>query len=102
MGDDPFSPSRVVLWADQYPEEIFLSLKSLKSLPSEPESERCKKSYWILETAYETASELLGLFDNPGGKKRSPGNPSNTDQDLLRSMLVFAGAGLDAAIKQAI
>jgi hypothetical protein len=71
-------------------------------LPSEPDSDACKKSYWILGAAHQTASELLDLFDKPGGQKRVPGNPSNTDQDLLRSMLIFAGAGLDAAIKQLI
>ena len=79
-----------------------MSLSSLVDLPAEPESEACKKSYWILGAAHQTASELLDLFDNPGGQKREPGNPSNTDQDLLRSMLIFAGAGLDAAIKQLI
>jgi hypothetical protein len=79
-----------------------MSLASLMDLPSEPDSDACKKSYWILGAAHQTASELLDLFDKPGGQKRVPGNPSNTDQDLLRSMLIFAGAGLDAAIKQLI
>ncbi len=79
-----------------------MSLQSLVDLPPEPLLDVCKKSYWILNAARETASELLDLFDHPGGQKREPGNPSNTDQDLLRSMLIFAGAGLDAAIKQLI
>jgi hypothetical protein len=68
----------------------------------EPKSRFCKKSYWILNAARDTASELLLLFDEPNGQPRGPGVPSNADQDLLRSMLIFAGAGLDASIKQLI
>jgi hypothetical protein len=79
-----------------------MSQPDLVEVPSEPALKVCRKSYWILNAARQTASELLYLFDNPGGEKRGPGNPSNIDQDLLRSMLIFAGAGLDAAIKQVI
>jgi hypothetical protein len=69
---------------------------------AEPTSEACKKSYYILDAAREAAAELLHLFDFPEGRKRGAGNPSNAAQDLLRAMLVFAGAGLDAALKQLI
>ena len=79
-----------------------MSQITLVDVPSEPVVEACRKSYWILNAARQTASELLHLFDYPGGAKRGPGNPSNTDQDLLRSMLIFAGAGFDASIKQVI
>lgn len=43
---------------------------------------------------------LLDVFDKPAGKLRTPGNPSDTEQDLLRAMLLFAGAGLDSTVKQ--
>jgi hypothetical protein len=41
------------------------------------------------------------LFDNKT-KGRGRGAPTNEEQDLLRAMVVFAGAGLDATLKRIV
>ena len=79
-----------------------MSVSSLIPVPSKPTSQVCLDSYWILKAAHETSSDLLALFDKPQGGTRPAGKPGNTDQDLLRSMLIFAGAGLDASMKRLI
>jgi hypothetical protein len=48
-----------------------MSLSSLVDLPAEPESETCKKSYWILGAAHQTASELLDLSTIQGAKSEN-------------------------------
>jgi len=76
--------------------------KDLGTLPVEPQSDECRKGYLIFKAAFETACELLSLYDNPGGKARGQGAPSDAEQDVLRAMLVFAAAGLDSMVKQLI
>jgi hypothetical protein len=74
----------------------------LIALPGTKYKPQLKKSFDILQAAHWTVSDLLALFDNPSGQPRGAGKPSNTEQDLLRSMLIFAGAGLDSSIKKMI
>ena len=54
------------------------------------------RSWDILKRAHESAASLLASFS----EERDPGAPSDTEQDLLRAMIVFAAAGLDAMLKQ--
>ncbi len=75
---------------------------SLLQLPTEPSSNELKKAFRILQAAHETAKDLLSTFDSPAGQPRLPGIPSVKEQDLLRAMLIFTGAGLDSSLKQLI
>lgn len=72
---------------------------ALIALPAEPSSEPLKKPYRILKAAHDTAKDLLSTFDRPAGSARAPGPPTAKEQDLLRSTLIFAGAGLDSSLK---
>lgn len=55
----------------------------------------------IVDYARETVETFYKLFDDLA-KKRGRGTTSNVEQDLLRAMVVFAGAGLDALLKQIV
>ncbi|MEX2393197.1 MAG: hypothetical protein WD826_01835 [Actinomycetota bacterium] len=57
-----------------------------------------------LTLAHESASEALRAMNNIRAERRADmrGHPTDQDQDLLRAMLVFACAGVDAAIKALI
>ena len=44
---------------------------------------------------------MLAAFDSRPGAGKA-GRPKDVDQDLLRAMVVFAGAGLDSALKQLV
>ncbi len=61
------------------------------------------KAKLILEHAHETSASLLKTFDRDrrrrGGHK---GGTTDEEQDILRSMLVLAAAGLDSMTKQVI
>jgi hypothetical protein len=72
---------------------------TLIALPSEPSSDALKKPYRIVKAAHDTAKDLLSTFDRPAGNARAQGPPTAKEQDLLRSMLIFAGAGLDSSLK---
>lgn len=80
---------------------------SLPSVPPQPTHEATHKAYSILKYAHDTAESLLKAFDvvraerSPSGKP-TPGTPTDEEQDLLRAMVVFAGAGLDSMTKQLI
>jgi hypothetical protein len=65
-----------------------------------PTDARLRKSATILASCSRTVTSLLETFDAPGGKPRTKGSPKDTEQDVLRAMLLFAGAGLDSTIKQ--
>lgn len=71
------------------------SIRKYAGKDNTPETSKAKS---ILEYAHVTASSLLEAFH---GSLDGPGAPTDEKQDLLRSMLVFAGAGLDSSIKQA-
>lgn len=55
------------------------------------------KAKWIVEYAHDTTSSLLSAFQ---AQRTGAGAPTHEQQDLLRAMLVFAGAGLDSSVKQ--
>jgi hypothetical protein len=63
----------------------------------------CERAVLILETAHESAGALLSAYDLARQQRGRPrGMTTDAEQDLLRSMLVMAGAGLDATVKQLI
>ncbi|MGO9906908.1 MAG: hypothetical protein ACLP4R_29940 [Solirubrobacteraceae bacterium] len=66
--------------------------------PSAPELQR---AHQIVVYAHESAASLLEGF-NSLGKARGAGAPSDEQQDLLRAMLLFSGAGLDACAQQIV
>ena len=68
---------------------------------SAPAAPQLQRSYKIVVYAHETAASLLAGF-NSLGLARGSGAPSDEQQDLLRAMLVFAGAGLDACAQQIV
>ena len=74
----------------------------IRTVAFQPTHDSMLNSASILSNCRRTLVAFLNTFDNPGGKPRGPGSPTDADQDLLRAMLVFAGAGLDAVLKQII
>jgi hypothetical protein len=68
-------------------------------IPGQPQASELQKAYLIVKYAHETAESLLDGFN---GLRRGPGNPTDEQQDLLRAMLLFASAGLDACAKRVI
>lgn len=71
--------------------------------PTPPKTEATQKSYFILKYAHDTAESLLEAFGTVR-RARSAGRGASRDeeQDLLRAMVVFAGAGIDSMTKQLI
>lgn len=67
--------------------------------PAEPHSELLRRSHRVLSYAHESAKHLLNVYDELQ-KRRHGGAPTTEEQDLLRAMVVMAGAGLDATLKQ--
>jgi hypothetical protein len=66
-------------------------------LPDEPQQPETKQAYKILASAHASSSSFLDAFD-----AAASGEETDTQQDLLRAMLVFASAGLDSMAKQLI
>lgn len=65
-----------------------------------PSDERLLDAVKVLNAAADTATSFLTAFDTLREGKR--GAPTDAEQDLLRAMLVFASAGLDACVKQLV
>lgn len=76
-------------------------MSSFKHKPAEPDDERCVRAYTILENAHLSATSFLKTFEASRGGKQA-GTTTDAEQDLLRAVLVFASAGLDAMLKQLI
>jgi hypothetical protein len=70
-------------------------------IPKSPKSDAAQISYLILKYAHDTAESLLEAY-NTVVKGRGRGAPTHEEQDLLRAMVVFAGAGIDAMTKRLI
>lgn len=77
-----------------------LKLPGLNVNSTRPE---CARAMQILLVAHESADALLIAYDLTRGERGRPrGMTTDKEQDLLRSMLVMAAGGLDAATKQLI
>jgi len=63
----------------------------------------CEDAMLILKYAHLSSSSLLKSFERSRKERGNPrGTTTDEEQDLLRAMLVMAGAGLDAMAKQLI
>ena len=70
--------------------------------PASPASDAARNAYTILCSAHNAASSFLDIFEATRKTRKAKGTPTDEEQDLLRAMLVFAGAGLDSMIKQLV
>jgi hypothetical protein len=83
-----------------------VSAENLRALAVISERDETSRAAAYLRSAHESASFVFGAMcqlrnqRRQGGERR--GTTSDQDQDLLRAMLVFACAGLDAAMKALI
>jgi hypothetical protein len=75
----------------------------LRRFPRSSRSGPCEKAELIAETAHAAADALLGAYELTRLQRGRPrGMTTDNEQDLLRSMLVMAAAGVDATVKQLV
>jgi hypothetical protein len=80
-----------------------VSKEKINPLPLCAESRHTENAHLIMQHAHAAVTALLAAFDASRTKRRaSGGSTTHAEQDLLRAMLVFAGAGTDAALKRLI
>ena len=86
--------------------EIRTAIKELQvglsGYPAKPTATECAASYQVLQYTHDTTDSLLDAFQSLRKLRNAVGTPTDEEQDLLRAMLVFASAGLDAVAKQLI
>ena len=70
--------------------------------PNAPAADAARNAFTILRSAHAAASSFLDIFEGTRQTRQAKGTPTDEEQDLLRAMLVFAGAGLDSMIKQLV
>src|SRR4051794_20034668 len=75
--------------------------KNIRKQGDAPAAPELDKAHQILTYAHGSAKSLLTAF-NSLSKQRGRGGPSYEQQDLLRAMLLFAGAGVDACAQQVV
>jgi hypothetical protein len=75
---------------------------SLSEVGPKPSNKQCENAYLILCNAHDASSSFLEIFNNVRTTRKAKGTPTDEEQDLLRAMLTFAGAGLDSMVKQLI
>lgn len=73
-----------------------------QNYPVKPKGSECDASYTILRNSHDASSSFLDIFEKTRKARKAKGAPTDEEQDLLRAMLAFACAGLDAMIKQLI
>jgi len=76
-------------------------MTTIRSPGRPPVASELQRAHKIVVYAHGTAGSLLAGY-NSLGQARGRGAPSDEQQDLLRAMLVFAGAGLDACAQQIV
>jgi hypothetical protein len=74
---------------------------TIRSQGKAPKAPDLQRAFQITTYAHGSAKSLLAGY-NSLGKSRGPGAPSHEQQDLLRAMLLFAGAGLDSCAQQVV
>ena len=70
--------------------------------PNPPAADAVRNAFTILCSAHAAASSFLDIFEATRETREAKGASTDEEQDLLRAMLVFAGAGLDSMIKQLV
>ena len=75
----------------------------LATFPRTCSARACDKAILIAYTAHGAADALLAAYEVMRHQRGRPrGMTTDSEQDLLRSMLVMAAAGLDATVKQLV
>jgi hypothetical protein len=75
----------------------------LATFPRTCNARACDKAILIAYTAHGAADALLTAYEVMRHQRGRPrGMTTDSEQDLLRSMLVMAAAGLDATVKQLV
>ncbi len=67
-----------------------------------PENATVDHALTVLASCEKTVGSFLKSFDQEESGGRGRGTTSDIEQDLLRALLIFAAAGLDAVVKQLI
>lgn len=75
--------------------------KPVAKHPAAPASDKLISTYQLLCGGIDSVNSLALLYDKATAK-RGPGAPTHEEQDLLRSMVVMAGATLDATTKRMV
>lgn len=75
--------------------------RNIRKQGAAPQAEELEKAHQILAFAHASAESLLTAY-NSLSEERGRGGPSYQQQDQLRAMLLFAGAGLDACAQQIV
>jgi hypothetical protein len=70
--------------------------------PAQPQRDACQDAYVILCNAHDAVRSFLDTFEAVRKTRNAKGMPTDEEQDLLRAMVLFAGAGLDSMVKQLI
>jgi hypothetical protein len=79
----------------------------LEAPPPSVQTDEASKAHSILQYAHDSATSLIAEFcasiqARAQERRTAAGAPTDEQMDLLRAMLVFAGAGIDAMLKQLI
>jgi len=75
---------------------------SLFAHPTLPLRETCLDAHVILCNANDAVRSFHDTFETVRKTRNAKGMPTDEEQDLLRAMVLFAGAGLDSMVKQLI
>lgn len=75
---------------------------ALFSHPAQPQRDPCQDAYVILCNAHDAVRSFLDTFETVRKTRSAKGMSTDEEQDLLRAMVLFAGAGLDSMVKQLI
>ena len=70
--------------------------------PPQPQRDACQDTHVILCNAHDAVRSFLDTFEAVRKTRNAKGMPTDEEQDLLRAMVLFAGAGLDSMVKQLI
>jgi hypothetical protein len=70
--------------------------------PPLPKRDACQDAHVILCNAHDAVRSFLDTFEAVRKTRNAKGMPTDEEQDLLRAMVLFAGAGLDSMAKQLI
>lgn len=70
--------------------------------PRQPQREGSQDAHVILCNACDAVRSFLDTFETVRKARNAKGMPTDEEQDLLRAMVLFAGAGLDSTVKQLI
>ena len=70
--------------------------------PAAPKSPQLQNAHAVLLYAIDTVESLLNLYHFLRTQRSARGISTHAEHDLLRAMLVFACAGLDSFLKQAL